>query len=91
MEQRAEQAELKRTQVGPRKKVKDANLESRYTDPIRNNKLLRDCCRDVDTSEVYVSKTHEGARTPDLMIIECDCGRKQYRAAVGPGRVGGGG
>jgi hypothetical protein len=77
-------------QVGSKRKVKDASMEARYTDPIRNNKALKNCCQDVDESEVSVFKTHEDAAGPDLMVIECNvCHRKQYRAAVGPGRVGG--
>lgn len=73
-----------------KRKVKNAVLESRYTDGIKNNPLLQECCRDVDESEITLFKTHEDAEGPDLMVIECDvCGRKQYRTAIGPGRVGG--
>lgn len=74
--------------VGKKAKVKDVSLEARYTDGIRNNVALRTCCREVDESEVQLYKTHEDAKGPDLMVIECACGRRQYRAAVGPGRVG---
>jgi hypothetical protein len=79
-----------RVQIGESRKVKDAVLEARYTDGIKANKALKACCRNVDTSAVSLWKTHADAKTPDMMIIECDvCKRKQYRTAVGPGRIGG--
>jgi len=71
-------------------KIKDSALEARYRDTVRNNEKLQACCRDVDESDVTLIKTHEDATSADLMVIECDvCGRRQYRTAVGPGRVGG--
>jgi hypothetical protein len=80
----------KPVEVRGKQKIKDSKLEARYTDPIRNNAKLQACCRDVDESDVTLFKTHEDAKAADLMVIECDvCHRKQYRAAVGPGRVGG--
>jgi hypothetical protein len=76
-------------EVRGKQKIKESELEARYTDSIKNNKSLQACCRDVGESTVALFKTHEDAKGPDLMIIECDvCHRKQYRAAVGPGRVG---
>jgi hypothetical protein len=76
-------------QVRGAQKIKESSLEARYTDPIKNNAKLKACCRDVDESTVTLFKTHEDAKGPDLMVIECNvCQRKQYRAAVGPGRVG---
>lgn len=72
-----------------KQKIKDSKLEKRYTDPIAANTALAACCRDVETSEVTLVKTHEDAKGADLMIIECACGKRQYRTAVGPGRVGG--
>jgi len=75
--------------VRGKQKVADSSLEARYTAPIKNNAKLKACCRDVDTSDVSLYTTHDDAERPDLMVIECACGRKQYRTAVGPGRVGG--
>ena len=87
----AQPAQVERApiEVRGKQKIKESSLEARYTDGIKANKALKACCRDVGESLVSLWKTHEDAKGPDMMVIECNvCQRKQYRAAVGPGRVG---
>jgi hypothetical protein len=68
-------------------KTKTAELMGRIPakiiDKIRNNTKLRDCCRDVEPSEVELFDT-DGNGLPDLLVMTCnECGRKQRFLAGG--------
>jgi len=50
---------------------------------IKANALLKDCCRDVDESEVEYRDT-DGNGTVDLLVVTCDkCNRRQFIMAGG--------
>lgn len=75
--------------AGPRKRMRDVkhNMPKHYHESISKNAKLKACCREVDTSMVQFYRTHPEAFQPDLMIVECDCGKKQYRMAAGANKI----
>ena len=76
-------------EVMPEKAVREVpGLPEKYTGSLKKAKGLNDCCRNSDNLSISTHKTQDGLRIPDLAILKCVCGRKHYRGASGPGRIG---
>ena len=85
-----ESPEQEKIPVGPRRKISEIKetIPPKYLNCVKDNKLLADCCRDVDTSFISTFKSNPDIEGQDLVEIQCDkCEKKQYRTFINVGRV----
>ena len=74
---------------GAKRPVKEilGRIPAKYLTDLEDNTRLKACCRKAKNHQVELFKTHEEAEGADMMVMECTCGRKHYRAAAGRGDV----
>jgi len=77
-------------QVGPRRKISEiiSEIPPKYLSCVRDNELLDECCRAVESSFIFSEQSNPDIAVQDLLTIECnDCGKKQYRTFVNRGTL----
>lgn len=64
--------------------MRGERMPAKYALALMNNDKLNDCCRAVSnlTVNYYQSPTALPGK-PDIMIAQCQCGRRHWRFAVG--------
>lgn len=73
-----------RIPVGPKRAVHEApGFADRYLLALRDNPNLPECCRQVEDHTFQLFKSREGAPGPDVLVVECACGRRHTRVAAG--------
>ena len=58
-------------------------IPAKWLHAITSNKELNDCCREVDNLSYERRKTRDKLRFADLVVFQCDCGRKHSRLMLG--------